>query len=224
MTSPTLLSLPREIRDIIYIHLSQEIVVDWGFRIRPFPLGGHDVLRLRVSEAPLTSVLLSCTQIYHEYSHNRQFRKPSITINVSEHKIAHMLQEAPTNQARALRILDKTSQIIFLVNGEIESNVPRQCRNIEDLSRSIGLLAPRLETIRVCCKTQHYGALAQPISVDMIDNTAVVLHPDAVAALSQRVHDQRRQRPFDYTNEYLQNCMPIRNALVGEWHVQRSKR
>jgi hypothetical protein len=223
MSTPTLLSLPREVRDIIYAHLSQEVVVDWGYQTHPFPLGGHDILRLRVPEAPLTNVLLSCAQIYHEYSQNRFFRRPSITIDLSEHSTAHILEAVPTNHSRALRILERTSHIDYIIDRGTESNVLRYCSDIEEWSRRFEVLAPRLETLQAHCKIQNHGPLAQPTLTDTINNAVAILPSDAVAALSQRIHLHLQAGPFVCTNKSARTRMPAGIVLLGEWRIERRK-
>ncbi|KAH7063869.1 hypothetical protein BKA63DRAFT_378849, partial [Paraphoma chrysanthemicola] len=105
MSPPNLFTLPRECRDLIYSYLTHDIVLDWGYRMYPFPLGGHSAVQIRVPNAPIVNVLLSCTQIYDEYRQARHFKNPCMSINLSEHCLWRLMEGEPTNQARVFEIL-----------------------------------------------------------------------------------------------------------------------
>ncbi|KAF1917510.1 hypothetical protein BDU57DRAFT_168040 [Ampelomyces quisqualis] len=143
MAGTTLLSLPQEIRDMIFSYLTQEVVVHWGYRISPFPLGGHEVARVRIAEAPLTNVLVSCAQIYHEYSQDRRFAEPTVTVELSHDTVCVMREEQPTNEARVKRIFKRARRLEFAVDGVLPRPDERQWLT-ELLCRPVGRLAPHL--------------------------------------------------------------------------------
>jgi hypothetical protein len=151
MTTQTLLSLPREIRNIIYSYLFQELVVDWGYRPSPFPLGGHALARLHVREAPLSSVLLSCAQIYHEYRQDKRCSNLSVQVNVEDDLFLHLQEGQPTNHLRARKVLELIVRVDLVL-----CSVPTWGAHMEDvgdaldvLEPSIALLAPRLQIMRL---------------------------------------------------------------------------
>jgi hypothetical protein len=145
MTSPTLLSLPREIRNIIYEHVSHELVIDWGYRPAPFPLGGHALARLRVREAPLLSVLLSCAQIYNEYSQDKRFTDPCLEINIANDVLLRLREGQSTNHLRACKVLERIVRVDFFLH--LTTTWSKQVIALDVLEPSVVLLAPRLHTV-----------------------------------------------------------------------------
>jgi hypothetical protein len=145
MTSPTLLSLPREIRNIIYEYVSHELVIDWGYRPAPFPLGGHALARLRVREAPLLSVLLSCAQIYNEYSQDKRFTDPCLEINIANDVLLRLREGQSTNHLRACKVLERIVRVDFFLH--LTTTWSKQVVALDVLEPSVVLLAPRLHTV-----------------------------------------------------------------------------
>jgi hypothetical protein len=145
MTSPTILSLPREIRNIIYDYLSHELVIDWGYRPSPFPLGGHALARLRVREAPLPNVLLSCAQIYHEYSQDVRFTDPLLEINVAEDVSSRLREGQSTNHLHACKVLGRIVRVDFFLY--VTMTWSKQMIALDVLEPTIVQLAPRLHTV-----------------------------------------------------------------------------
>ncbi|KAF2028161.1 hypothetical protein EK21DRAFT_114081 [Setomelanomma holmii] len=156
MSPPTFLSLPREIRNLVYDYLTHEVVVDWGYRIFPFPLGGHSAVRIRVPEAPLISALLSCTQIHDEYSQARHVQLPSVAIDLSEECIWRLMEGQPTNQGRAFKILERVGRVEFSVKCIDGMTFNQDLWNLEELfvsaealTQAMSVFAPKLKTIQV---------------------------------------------------------------------------
>jgi hypothetical protein len=223
MSSTTILSLPREIRDIIYSHLHQDLSLDWGFRMYPFPLGGHCAVRMQMRYAPIPAVLRTCAQIYHEYSQDRQVRKPTITI--SGDSTFHMLESEPTNQARVFKVLGGIRLLNFLIDTKDGESAKERWASINELSEAIAVLAPKLETI---------GVIATPLPNTELDWTLLqTITPRSSTAPSPPVLAGRllTYGKWAYWNEsvqiseYLVNgCqqMEVYNAaLVGEWLFTR---
>jgi hypothetical protein len=151
MTTHTLLSLPREVRNMIYSYLSQDLVVNWGYRPSPFPLGGHALARLHVREAPLPSVLLSCAQIYHEYRQDKRFSNLSVKVNVEDDVFLHLQEGQSTNHLRACEILRLIVQVdlTLYLESTWSSHMNDVVHALGVLELSIALLAPRLQTMRL---------------------------------------------------------------------------
>jgi hypothetical protein len=147
MPSPTLLSLPREIRNIVYSHLHQDLSLDWGFRMYPFPLGGHCAVRIEMRNAPIPEVFRTCAQIYHEYNQGRYLRKPGITI--SGDSTFHMLESEPTNQARVFKVLGGIQQLNFVLDTKDGESAKERWASVDELSEAIAVLSPKLDTICV---------------------------------------------------------------------------
>lgn len=143
MTDVTLLSLPREIRNIIYSYLTHEVVVDWGYRHLSFPLGGHEVARVRIAEAPLPNVLLSCAQIYHEYSQDRRFVEPTVTVEISLDAMYTAREGQSTNEAQAERIFKASRRLGTVVHAKVRRPYERKLV-AKLLGRPIARLAPHL--------------------------------------------------------------------------------
>jgi hypothetical protein len=151
MSSATLLSLPREIRNMIYGYLSRELVIDWGYQPSPFPLGGHAAARLHVREAPLCNVLLSCAQIYHEYRQDKRFTNPSLEVNVEEDVLMHLREGTSTNHLRACKVLEQIVQVDLILYSTATwySEFDDITDALDVLEPRIALLAPRLQTMRL---------------------------------------------------------------------------
>lgn len=151
MSPPTLLSLPREIRNIIYGYLSKELVIDWGYQPSPFPLGGHALARLHIREAPLRSVLLSCAQIYHEYSQDKRFTDPSLEIHPFNDVFLRLQEGQSTNHVRACKVLDRIVRVDLFLYAKMTwcQEIIEVDNALEVLEPTIAMLAPRLHTMRL---------------------------------------------------------------------------
>jgi hypothetical protein len=223
MSSSSLLSLPREIRNIIYSHLSHDITLDWGYRMFPFPLGGHCAVSIQVPDAPLPAVLLSCAQIYHEYSQDGRFRKPTITIGVDS--TFRLLECEPTNQARVFEILGAIRQVDFFIKSVDGESARAHWASIDELSQAIAVLAPKLKTIRV---------IAKPVTAPMLDqsllrsNTIVsstVPSPPVLAThlltFSKYAFWNESMDVLEYLTTGRKELEQYSTALDGEWLFTR---
>jgi hypothetical protein len=153
MSAATFLSLPREIRNIIYGYLSHDIAVDWGYKMFPFPLGGHAAVQISLINAPLPEVLRLCSQVYHEYCEEGRYGKPHLAVDVSADRTWRLLEGQPTNQARVFKILEQIDHVDFFYNGASHEGVEMAWDSIDNLGAAIGVLAPNLRTIRVVAQT-----------------------------------------------------------------------
>ncbi|KAH7408736.1 hypothetical protein DE146DRAFT_584752, partial [Phaeosphaeria sp. MPI-PUGE-AT-0046c] len=154
MSSPNILSLPREIRSMIYAHISDDIAFDWGWRMLPFPIGGYEIARVRVPEVPLTNVLLSCRQIYHEYSQEKQFRKSVIAICLFGNAVQVLPEGRATNHERVLQVLQKVHKIHFVVLRTPQADPGTSWKRIKGYNKMIETLAPRLEMMGIVVRVQ----------------------------------------------------------------------
>lgn len=191
MSSTTFLSLPREIRNIIYSHLSHDVVVDWGYKMFPFPLGGHAAVRIHLKNAPLPEVLRLCSQVYHEYRQEERHAKSHLAVDVSADRTWRLLEGQPTNQARAFKILEHIEHVDFFYNGASHDGVEVAWESINNLSGAIGVLAPKLRTIRVVAQCLRDLALDRGgLSISTIQNAtsaniaaSEVMHPAVATSL-----------------------------------------
>ncbi|KAH7076244.1 hypothetical protein FB567DRAFT_418793, partial [Paraphoma chrysanthemicola] len=154
MSPPNLFTLPRECRDLIYTYLTHDIVLDWGYRMYPFPLGGHSAVQIHVPNAPMLNVLLSCTQIYDEYRQARYFTNPCMAINLSEHCLWRLMEGEPTNQARVFKILGRIARVEFAAGSAATLSSALEDGGLQDLwmlaetlMQSISVFAPKLTSV-----------------------------------------------------------------------------
>jgi hypothetical protein len=223
MSSVTLLSLPREIRDIIYSYLHQDLSLDWGFRMYPFPLGGHCAVQIQIQHVPIPALLRSCAQIYHECSQDTHFRKPTITI--SGDSTFHMLESEPTNQARIFKILGGIRHLNFLIDTEDGETAKERWASIDELCETIAVLSPKLETIRVIATPLSTSELEWTSSQTIMLGTSAVPSPPVLAGRLLTYGKWAYWNESVQISEYLVNgCqqMEVYNAaLVGEWLFTR---
>jgi hypothetical protein len=195
MSSPTLLSMPREIRNIIYGYLSHELVIDWGYRPSPFPLGGHALARLHIREAPLPSVLLSCAQIYHEYSQDKRFTNPSLEIHPFDDVSLRLQEGQSTNHMRACKVLERIVRVDFFIYAKMTwcQAIIEVDNALEVLEPTIALLAPRLHTMRLVFEsyedsTQYVTEDLKALRAKAARNASTMIQPSLRHAGSPPEH------------------------------------
>jgi len=230
MSPHTFLNLPREIRNIVYSYLTHDIAIDWGYKMFPFPIGGHAAVKLHVKDALFPDVLLVCSQVYHEYRQEKRHGRPCLAIDVSPGRTGRILEGQPTNQGRVFKILAHANHLAFLYWGMGEERVKEAWENIEQLSRAVAMLAPDLRTVRVV-EMAFQGGLSRsevgPISTtsDPISsrNSPNELHHVALA-ISLVTHGQ-----LAFCNDRIE-CAAVRQDLlykqgdgVTEWRYTRRK-
>lgn len=230
MSSPTFLNLPREVRNIVYSYLTHDIAIDWGYKMFPFPIGGHAAVKLHVKDAPFLDVLLVCSQVYHEYRQEKRHGRPDLAIEVSPGRTGRILEGQPTNQGRVFKILAHAHHLAFLYWGMGEERVKEAWDDIEQLSRAVAMLAPNLRTVRVVEMTFQGGlsrievgpisTTPDPISSGTSPNE---LHRVALAT-SLVTHGQ-----LAFWNDRIE-CAPVHQDLVyrqgdevTEWRYTRRK-
>lgn len=223
MSTPNLLSLPREIRSIIYSHLSESIIFDWGWRGFPFPIGGHEAVRVSVPEAPSMNVLLSCRQIYHEYSQERQFRKSVLAVYLF--RTPHALPEGKaTNDERVRNILRKVHKLHFVVqhtpHSTPQSRPDLTWMRSKVLIKKIEGLAPRLELMGMVVRDQPYY-----VARDMRTGAVISKGPEAstfVAGLRAEVQqDYGNGAPTTSAYAAWNRKLDEKDMVVGEWCLRR---
>jgi hypothetical protein len=81
MASPSLLGLPRELRDIIYSYVHTEYLInEWAWRPRRQP--SSDWAKGEIHNAPAPSLLLVCSQLHDEYVQAQCFTDLSATLKI----------------------------------------------------------------------------------------------------------------------------------------------
>lgn len=225
MSNPNLLSLPREIRSIIYSQLSKSILFDWGWRALPFPIGGSEAVRLSVPEAPLMNVLLSCRQIYYEYSQERQFRKSVLVVHVFGSP--HTLPEGrSTNDERLKQILQKVHKLHFVVQQTPhltpQSRPELAWRRSKVLITKIDGLAPQLELMGMVVRPQnHYVARDMRTGAVISKGT----EPAAFVACLRAEVEQDYDNGATTTSAYsaCNGTLEQNDIMVGEWCLRHTK-
>jgi len=167
MTSsrPHLLTLPREVRNIIYSHMYQPINFDWSYKILPFPQDGSYTVPCQVRRAPLLSVLLSCTQIHDEYSQSALVQSMTIALDVGRGLIKHRNESDPNGKTHAKDIVRRTRHVeLHMDTTDINCDVD-SWSTIGGFVRIIHQLAPKLRTVEVnsghgsgCNRVQENGS------------------------------------------------------------------
>jgi hypothetical protein len=233
MSATTFLSLPREIRNIIYSYLSHDIAVDWGYKMFPFPLGGHAAVQINLINAPLPKVLQLCSQMYHEYRQEGRHGKPYLAVDVSADRTWRLLEGQPTNQARVFKILEQIDHVDFFYSGTSHKGVEIAWDSIDNLSGAIGVLAPNLRTIRVVAQVSQDLTLdcgASPSLTMATNDTSSTLNEviRPVVAMSLVVYGQQafwndRIRFTISTKTGRQNIAYEPSAVCGEWRFTRRK-
>lgn len=143
---PHLLTLPREIRNIIYTHLFHSISFDWGYQARKFPIGGHRKVQICVPNAPFVNFMLSCQQIYQEYCQDRRFRNFAVTIDTANTISSLLLENEETNQNRTEQIFKRAQRVEILVD---ETVVARGWGLVQLIGKLVAGIASRLEMMSV---------------------------------------------------------------------------
>jgi hypothetical protein len=81
MASPSLLGLPRELRDIIYSYVHTEYLInEWAWR--PSRQPSSDWTKGEIHNAPAPSLLLVCSQLQDEYVQAQCFTDLSATLRI----------------------------------------------------------------------------------------------------------------------------------------------
>jgi hypothetical protein len=208
MSSSNILALPREIRDIIYTNLTHDININWGYRTSSFPIGGHIAVRIKLRNAPIPAVLLTCTQIYHEYRENKRFKRPSVAVSVGTDCTWHLLECERTNQVQVSRVLENIQQLDILVDSAKEECGQSLGLLVDELSRAIALLAPKLETIRV---------IAQPLGTydslrkDPVDSETIFFPPILAGDFFSPDHTQETVLAY-----FRATTLPRKTIIVGD--------
>ena len=81
MATPSLLGIPRDLRDIIYGYCHQDIEIEWPWSNRPTSIYNTE---LRVKNSPLTTILFVHSQLQAKYVEADCFRKPRIILDLSD--------------------------------------------------------------------------------------------------------------------------------------------
>lgn len=228
MSGPNLLTLPREIRSIIYSNLSNSIALDWGWRKLPFPLDSYELVRVSRPEAPIPSVLLSCRQIYHEYSQERQFRKPVFLACLHERPRPSPMG-TPTNQERTQQMLSRADKVEFMVQRIPQTDLSPEIvwQRVKSLTKAIQALAPGLERIGITVRSSSSGLPAHYISRTMGSSNSASTGLELPAFVARlRAHVQQEyddRRP--HRSASTAYCKPpgVKDTAVGEWSLGRAK-
>jgi hypothetical protein len=234
MSATTFLSLPREIRNIIYSYLSHDIAIDWGYKMFPFPIGGHAAVKIHIKNVPFTEVLRICSQVYHEYRQEKRLERPCLAINTNLGCTWRMLEGQPTNQGRVFKILARISHVNFLYTRTSDAEITSAWNAIEQLSEAMAVLAPYLRTIRVVSIPLQDGGLDRDSERLLTTQDAIAHRPlqnkvyNAALGTSLLPHGQQAfwNDRFNLDTSMatsLQGFVDEVGDATGEWRYTRCK-
>jgi hypothetical protein len=150
---PHLLTIPREIRDIIYTHLSHDIAFRWGYRTFSFPLGGSYATPVHFHGVPSLSALLTCSRIFEEYSAAPCFRNLSLSLTTGKDSMRVLREDEATNRDRALDLFSHIQRVNFHIDSPNQRISRRVWLWIDDLTTIVSKLVPEMAIVKVA--TQH---------------------------------------------------------------------
>ena len=148
-TKPHLLTLPREIRDLVYTYLSNDVEFEWGYRTFSFPLGGSHATTARVHGVPSLSALLTCTRIFEEYSAAPSFKNVSLSMTAGEDILRVLREDEATHQERALELFSHIQHVDFLIDTLSLRISLRNWVWMNGLTTIVSKMAPGMATVRV---------------------------------------------------------------------------
>jgi hypothetical protein len=156
---PHLLTLPREIRDLIYTYLSHDVVFEWGYRTFSFPIGGSHATTVQVHGIPSLSALLTCTRMSEEYSAAPSFMNVSLSLTAGTDSQRCLREDAATNQDRALDLFSHIQHVNFRIDILDQPISQRVWLWIHVLTAMVSEIAPELTTVRVAMQhVRHMGS------------------------------------------------------------------
>ncbi|KAJ4363418.1 hypothetical protein N0V83_009711 [Neocucurbitaria cava] len=152
-----LLTIPREIRDLIYSHLGNSISVEWTwptehlrtkniFSPRLLP----QAVRLQVQNAPQLSVLLTHSRLHDEYLEIVSRNGLSATVDLGRGGDWWSSHKASTELLDRLRHVNISLSVPFLSSPSLD-NGPI----MEDLADIINGKAPQLASLQVVLQSQY---------------------------------------------------------------------
>jgi hypothetical protein len=147
-----LLGLPRELRDMIYSHLSRDIVLEWEWKADTKFQGRLKRIDIRLHNATIAHVLRIHPQVYAEYKEADCFSKLSATVTVD------LL--APVQDMRTIRVGSlthvrnslahvwyATMSFDYMAYPESKRG-PRHQEILEDMIDDFTYMAPNLSVFR----------------------------------------------------------------------------
>lgn len=147
----TFLTLPREIRDIIYTHLTTSVSLPWLWRISimtGYP-GFPDVVQAQIMGAPMVNVLLIHPQIYDEYSRMVAYRRAALRFNLNSEDAKRGEEWTIEANKVVARWLQSTESIqVSLRIGNLK-HLGSMLKDTEEFADAVRSVAPLLKTVEV---------------------------------------------------------------------------
>jgi hypothetical protein len=147
-----LLGLPRELRDMIYSHLSRDIVLEWEWKVDTKFQGRLKRIDICLHVAPIAHVLRIHPQVYAEYKEAACFSKLSATVTIN------LL--APVQDMRTIRVGSlthvrnalahvwyATMSFDYMAHPESKRG-PKHQEILEDMIDDFTSMAPNLSVFR----------------------------------------------------------------------------
>jgi hypothetical protein len=158
MTLPTLLGLPRELRDEIYSYLSHDVTVNWPC-CELLDLGyGLDSLNVKIHNAPLLSLLLAHPQIYHEHlAACTNALCGTIDMTLIPRVVTSHVDDDAVNERAPVLISLLRHLILFIHIIIAPQGTPQETRSIWTDIAAISAKLPHLQTLRVAFANPEAG-------------------------------------------------------------------
>jgi hypothetical protein len=190
-TTPSLLGLPRELRDEIYSYLHHETYVQWQWT----PLEMTDLKflgkqRLELHNAPQLSVLLAHSQLRDEYMESACFKNLSTSIRLRAHSNIRLPKPLPwpahLKDPNCVKMAPHA--LAHLRRFEVFVDCDQYCcdkitpgvqlwAEIHDLVKTTQKMSPHLHTVRIACYNDSGRKLKQPNEIYALFTSDAFLPP-----------------------------------------------
>jgi hypothetical protein len=149
LPTPSLLALPREIRNKIYTHLSQTISFDWKWRVTKTK---RAIFTVHIPHAPRLSLLLVCSRFYSEML---EILGKRVIIHWADQLHQHMqwhttFKEGKGREKKYEKALERATSVAILTLDLDWSVMERFCKKVRRY-------VPQMAAISVCGHTWVAG-------------------------------------------------------------------
>ncbi|CAO2651412.1 Nn.00g039820.m01.CDS01 [Neocucurbitaria sp. VM-36] len=162
--APHLLTIPREIRDIIYSHLARPLSMHWTYSDSRIYMWMPRTVRFRVEHAPRLSVLLTHTRLYEEYLDFAFHKNLSATIHVgdplswfkSRHPVRLGFDSGPKPQVPHEVLANLRHLTIFDSVGGQFSSALCDGLGVQAVITTLASKVPHLSTMRIALRREFF--------------------------------------------------------------------
>ncbi|KAH7063870.1 hypothetical protein BKA63DRAFT_183822 [Paraphoma chrysanthemicola] len=176
MASLNLLSIPREVRNLIYSYLTQELRLNWTEVFRTTHTDIATSVEVVVTNVPILSVHLAHSRLKDEYEQCPAFRKVTMTLRLKSRQdlnkqslsvLSKRLKTYPASSikhflahiVRVVILVDcgKRHQILF--HGMVYQTSSNVWRTLQALTAPLAVLSPKLPSVKVAFSFKPGDAL-----------------------------------------------------------------